>query len=391
MILVIAYIVDLNMANMETSCHIIPIRLQPVCSERPDSVTAQASNDSTWRIAQAILLLAGIVLFGLLLFRPELGLIVMWNMLIPAAPGLLVVAPGIWRNVCPLSTMSLLPRRLALSRKIILPRRWAGRLALFSVALLYLIVPLRHIALDTNAPMTALMLLTAAVAAMGMGLLFDWRSGWCTSLCPIHPVERLYGFAPPITVRNMRCDSCSACTGPCPDSTRSMTPVITTASPLDKLVGHGFTGSFTGFVYGWYQLPDLKGPLDAAQVATAYLWPLGGAALSLAVYLSCRKWLCLTRSSRDTLVRVFGASAVSTYYWNRIPALVGFGPFPGTGLLYDLSGVLPAWVPMFFQLSAVAFFFWFMVSRSSANTSWMKRPAFDPILKNRHPATRAQA
>ena len=38
--------------------------------------------------------------------------------------------------------------------------------------------------------MTALMLLIAAGIAFALGIAFEWRSGWCASLCPIHPVEK---------------------------------------------------------------------------------------------------------------------------------------------------------------------------------------------------------
>jgi hypothetical protein len=377
--------------DMEPIPFMIPIKLQPVWSGRADSASPRESlnpisfygNDLAWRIAQTALLLAGMLLLGMLLFRPVIGLLIMWNMLIPAAPALLVVAPGVWRNVCPLATMSMLPRRLSFSRKIALPRQWASWLALIGVIALYLIVPLRHINLDTNAQMTAILLIGAGTIAVAMGGIFDQRSGWCTTLCPIHPVEKLYGFAPPATVKNMRCDACTACTGPCPDSTRSMTPIITRSSRLDQWIGHGLTGSFAGFVFGWYQLPDFQGHIDAAKIITGYLWPLGCAAASLAIYAACHQWLCRSKSSRTTLVKVFATAAVCTYYWHRIPALAGFGPYPGTGLLYDLSNVLPGWVVIFVQVTVTGFFVWFMMLRPKTDVSWTKRPAFDKGLKTR--------
>jgi len=330
-----------------------------------------------WRVLQGVLLLAGALLVGVLLFQPAIGLAIMWNVLIPIAPALLVMAPGLWRNICPMATFSLLPQSLGFSRKRLLSHQWAGLLGLMSVAALFLIVPLRHISLNTNGPMTALMLMFAAGIAVSMGFVFEWRSGWCTSLCPFHPVEKLYGFSPPITVKNMRCDSCGKCTAPCPDSTRSMTPVITGPSPLARWVGHGLTGGFVGFIFGWYQTPDFHGRIGAAEIIAGYLWPLGCAAVSLAIYAASRKWLCRSKSAHNTLVRVFAAAAVSTYYWYRIPALAGFGPYPGDGLLYDLTGALPSWAPVICQMLTTSFFAWFMVLRQRTNASWMIRPAFD--------------
>jgi len=329
-----------------------------------------------WRNVQTALLLAGVLLVGLLLFRPALGLVIMWDILIPIAPALIVVAPGLWRNVCPMATVSLLPRRLGLSRGKIPTRRWTGLMGLASISALLLIVPLRHISLNTNGPMTALMLALAAGIAVAMGILFEWRSGWCTSLCPIHPVEKLYGFSPAITVRNARCDSCRKCTAPCPDSTRSMTSVITGPSRLDRWVGHALTGGFAGFILGWYQLPDYQGQIGATEIIASYLWPFGCAATALAVYAAARKWLCRSKPARIMLVKVFATAAVSTYYWFRIPALGGFGPHPGTGLLYDLTGVLPEWTPWISQALTTLFFIWFLIFRKSPNASWMIRPRF---------------
>ncbi len=337
-----------------------------------------------WRGAQNVLLAAGVLLVGLLLFVPAIGLAIMWNILIPVAPALVVVAPGLWRNICPMATVSLLPRRFGLSRGRTPSRRLAGLLGLASVSALFLIAPLRHLSLNTDGPMTALMLVLAAGIAVAMGIAFEWRSGWCGSLCPIHPVEKLYGFAPAITVGNRRCDCCAKCTTPCPDSTRSMTAVITGPAQLDRWIGHGLTGSFVGFVWGWYQLPDYHGPIGTAEILAGYLWPFGCAAVSLTIYAAARKWLCRSKSARNTLVRVFAVAAVSTYYWYRIPALVGFGPFPDTGLLWDLTGVLPSWTPAISRTLTTSFFAWFLILRRSPNASWMVRPstpgAADPEL-----------
>jgi hypothetical protein len=273
-----------------------------------------------------------------------------------------------------MATLSLLPRRLGLSRRRILPRRHAGLLGLASVSALLLIVPFRHIALDTDGALTALMLLSAAALALAMGFAFEWRSGWCASLCPIHPVEKLYGFAPAIMVENRRCSSCAHCTVPCPDSTRTMTPAVTGPAALERWLGHGLIGGFAGFIWGWYQVPDYPGSVAAAEIVAGYLRPCGAAAVSLALYAALRQWLCRSRAARHTLVKVFGAAAVSSYYAFRVPALIGFGAYPDTGLLYDLSPLLPSWTPALSQALTTSFFAWFLLFRRSPNASWMRRP-----------------
>ncbi len=328
-----------------------------------------------WHLLQYLIFAASIVLVILLVLKPVLGLDILWNILIPVAPALIVVAPGLWRNICPLATLSLLPRHLGISRQGSLTRRQAAYFGAASLAALFIIVPYRHLSLDTNGPISALMLITAGAIAVVMGMRFKWRSGWCTTMCPIHPVERLYGIAPVATFKNTRCVQCDHCTTPCPDSTRSMTAAVTGASSLATITGHIMIGSFVGFIWGWYQLPDYSGALTVSHYLYAYLWPLGGALVSLAVYTICYRWIVTTKSGRDILIKVFATAAVSTYYWFRIPALVGLGPFHGTGMLYDLTAILPTWSEHLSHMVSTAFFVWFMLLRRNPGASWMIRPA----------------
>lgn len=330
-----------------------------------------------WHRAQAVLLCAGIVLFGLLILRPALGLTLLWNILIPVAPALIVIAPGIWRNVCPMATLSLLPRYLCISHQIIPSRRAAATLAVLAMTALLLIVPLRHLSLNVSGPMSALMLLVAAFVAFGAGIAFEWRSGWCTSLCPIHPVEKLYGFAPAVTVQNARCQSCRKCTLPCPDSTRSMTVLVTPPTKLQRSLGHGLTGGFVGFIWGWFQIPDYPATVGMPEIVAAYLWPFGCAAITLVIYLGLRRRWRISHEKARILPKAFAAAAVSTYYWYRLPALVGFGPHPGSGLLIDLTETLPYWMPWLSQLLTTSFFIWFLLFRPGSRTGWMARPAIE--------------
>ncbi len=327
-----------------------------------------------WHLIQYLLFAASIALVILLFVKPIFGLDILWNILIPVAPALIVIAPGLWRNICPLATLNLLPRHLGISQEGSLTRRQAAYFSAGSLLALFIIVPYRHISLDTNGPLSALMLITAGTIAFVMGVAFKWRSGWCTTMCPIHPVERLYGIAPAITFRNTRCVQCDHCTTPCPDSTRSMTAAITGTSRLATITGHIMIGSFAGFIWGWYQLPDYSGDIVATHYLYAYLWPLGSALASLAIYAILRQWIVATKKGRNILTKVFATTAVSTYYWFRIPALVGLGPYHGTGMLYDLAMILPTWLEHLSHVVSTSFFVWFMLLRSNPGASWMKRP-----------------
>jgi hypothetical protein len=358
-----------------------PTTLEPRLVRRAAAAEAASrapgiSGRSVWTALQSLLLVVGLALAGLLLFKPAVGIAIMWNILIPAAPALVVLAPGLWRNICPMSTVSLLPKKLGLSLRMKMPTALAAWLGLISIIALYVIVPLRHILLNTDGPATFVMLGTAAALAVLLGMLFEGRSGWCTSLCPIHPVEKLYGGAPAITFKNARCDLCELCTVPCPDTTPSISPAVTANYWLNEIVATLFIGSFWGFVFGWYQVPDYPAPVGAAEIFNTYAWPLGGAFVSFAVYNAIETWYAQTKPTLKILQAVFAAGAVSTYYWFRIPMLVGLGEFPGTGLLYDLSDMLPVWFPMASHAVTTSFFFWFLVIRGSTRTGWVKRTPF---------------
>lgn len=330
-----------------------------------------------WRIIQYLLLILSIILVTLLIYQPTLGLNIFWNVLIPIAPAVVVVAPGLWRNICPMATLSMLPRSMGISKQGSPSQGMTALLSLGGFLALYIIVPYRHLSLDTNGLHSALMLIIAGLTAFLFGIAFKWRAGWCTTLCPIHPVERLYGIAPAATFINAHCAHCEHCTAPCPDSTKSMTAAITGPSPLSSLVGHIVIGSFAGFIWGWNQVPDYSGAVTMAQYIYAYIWPIGAATITLAIYGMLYRWIFVTKEGQKTVVKVFATAAVTTYYWFRIPALVGFGPYPGTGMLYDLSAQIPAWTEHLSHIITSAFFIWFMLIRKNPKISWMIRP---PLL-----------
>lgn len=337
----------------------------------PNALTAKERR--YWRIAQYVMLAVGFALVALLQFAPEIGIKIMWNVIIPVAPALVTLAPGLWRNICPMSTFSLLPRRFGLSFRIKMPNWLHATLGVISVTALFLIVPLRHTSLNINGLTTVMMLATAASIAMMMGMFFEWRSSWCTTLCPIHPVEKLYGFAPALSVKNARCNTCQQCTSPCPDSMPSMTPTLTGPLWVQKQLGNFMVGSFFGFVVGWFQVPDFQGVVGTQEVFIAYAWPLGGAIVSFAIYKAIQDSIAKSPNARKLLLKIFAAAAVSTYYWYRVPALVGFDE--RSGLLYDISHLLPSWFPIASRVVTTSFFFWFLVIRTKV-VSWQKRPPF---------------
>ena len=325
-----------------------------------------------WRWAQCLVALLGAGILAALIIAPRVGIDAFWNVLIPVAPALLVIAPGLWRNVCPLATAALLPRHFGVSRGRRLSLKWQGHLCLLGVLLLFLLLPLRHILWDRSGPATAFVLVALAALAVLAGSLFDWKSAWCAGICPVHPVEKLYGSRPLASFANAHCSPCAECSTVCPDSTPSMDP---TKGPTKshRLAATLLVGGFPGYIWAWFQIPDYAGAVSWSNIGWSYALPLLGAAITLLCFSAVDR--IVTRRQRIVLVRVFAAAAVSCYYWFRLPALIGFGVFPGDGMLVDLSGDLAPYVPQLITIATTAFFAWWLVIRLTPRREWLERPA----------------
>ncbi|MDD2792198.1 MAG: hypothetical protein PHD73_03400 [Sediminibacterium sp.] len=327
-----------------------------------------------WRLVQLIVWLIGFAIFFLLIFNPAVGLLILWNILIPVAPALLVVATGLWRNICPMATTVLLPRRLNMSKKRKMTPLLQSKLQLAAIVSLYLIVPLRHAIFNTNGLATAGLLFGAAVTGVLMGFRYDWKSGWCSSLCPIHPVEKLYGASAATTLPNAHCDRCVKCSVPCPDTTPDFHPAITKKNKYQIWSGLLTIGGLPGFIWGWFQVPDHTGANSLDLFLKAYQYPFFGFLASLLCYVLLRK---LLEQNRDRLlISCFAAAGVSCYYWFRIPALLGFNHIEQDGLLLDMHGILPAWSISLLTILSTCFFFWWLVFRKPVQRSWVKRPVY---------------
>lgn len=344
-----------------------PPPMRPIPSSAPPPASA------AWSAAQALLLLAGAGILAALLLRPALGLDLLWNVLIPVAPALLLLAPGLWRNLCPLATVALLPNKLRRSRGLRIPKRVQAKVALAGVLLLFLLIPLRRIVLDQDAFASALLLIGAALLALGCGLLFESKAGWCAGLCPVRPVETLYGERPIATFANAHCRSCEFCAAPCPDSAPAPQPGHGVESWPARAVNGLMIGAFPGLIWGWFHAPDWTGGAGWRNLASTYGLCLGMAAASLLLYLGIRAGLAPAR--HRSLARVFGLSSIAAYYWYRLPALIGFGLFPGDGTLVDLSGSLPVWTPRLLQVLTIALALLWLAARGEERRSWLRRPA----------------
>lgn len=327
-----------------------------------------------WRIIQAAVWLVGAAILFCLLFFPSLGIVLFWNILIPIAPVLFVLATGIWRNVCPLATTVLLPRHLSLSKRKRLSVTQLGKLNLVGVIALYIIVPLRHVLFNNNGTATGILIISMSVIGIIMGFFFEWKSAWCSGLCPIHPVEKLYGGNVIMPMPNAHCNQCKNCVIPCPDSTPNIDPQTTTKSKYQKISGLMIIGGLPGFIWGWFHVPDETKITTLSTFLSVYQMPLLGLIVTVIFYgiLS----LVVVPDYKQKLISVFAAMGVSCYYWYRIPSLFGFGAFNNDGVLINLKNTLPGWMISAITVSITLFFFYWLVIRKRKNQSWVIRPQY---------------
>jgi len=324
-----------------------------------------------WRTVQTFLWLVGTAIIFNLIFYPTLGIHLFWNILIPIAPLLLVVATGLWRNICPMASTALFPRHMGLSKRKKLSLEETGKLNLIAVIALFVLVPLRHAFFDLNGWATALLILSLGFIAVITGLRYEWKSAWCSGLCPIHPVEKLYGLKNKLKLPNAHCDHCHRCLAPCPDKTPGIHPLSSKKTTSHKITGLLTVGAFPGFVWGWFQVPDYNGITGIVELIAIYKFPLLGLVVTSILFLVLKKFM-----QEKTLITIFSATAVSCYYWFRIPALFGFGIFPGDGMLVDLTGILPQWAITVIVVTLTIFFFWWIVFSKQRKISWVIRPAY---------------
>lgn len=282
------------------------------------------SRSTGWRLAQAVVLIAGCVLAVGLARYPVPTRDLFWQAIVPLLPLSFMVSPSLWRNVCPLATCNELGAAVGAGRR--LPFGWARWASAIGVTWLVAAIVARRMLFDVSPLATAVLVGGAALTAFALGLRFARKSGFCNSLCPILPVERFYGQRPLLQIGNARCASCEACTlVGCVDLTprRSLAVGIGgrpgglrwLRSPVGALVG-----AFPGIIVAYFTL----GP-EPGWTATLARFAVGAAAsLAVAALLS---WSIVDRSK---VTRLLAAASGLLYYGFATPtwaAAVGLAAF----------------------------------------------------------------
>jgi len=269
-----------------------------------------------WILLRLLLLAFTGAIVWLLFSEPRLGVAVFWLIAIPGLPLLFLVAPGFWRNVCPMATLNQLPAQMGWSLGRRLPIVAGHNAYLVAVVLFLALIFLRHPLLNDDSGALLLMVGSALALAFFGGVFFEGKSGWCGTFCPLSPIERAYGQTPVMVVPNSYCSICNNCQKNCYDINPNATIFNELADDSAWYVGHRklFFGALPGFIYWFFTTSDPGligyGPYLAGLAQSVFL--------TLGIFLVAAY---LTPLRLFHVVQLFTVSAILIFYWFGAPAV----------------------------------------------------------------------
>ncbi|MEZ4681807.1 MAG: FAD-dependent oxidoreductase [Caldilineaceae bacterium] len=210
---------------------------------------------------------------------------------------------------------------LSLHRAGTVPK-WFQRYGyLIAISLFLTAVASRKVIFNDSGPALAILILCALSAAFITGIFFRGKSGWCSSICPLLPVQRIYGQTPFVTVAHAHCEPCLGCTKNCYDLSprNAYLADLYDEEPYFALFRKAFVGFFPGFVLSFYLVPNPP----AIAIWQVYALLLLGGSLSMGCYFlieGVTKAMSKEVTSNQITVW-FGALALNLYYWFNAPTL----------------------------------------------------------------------
>lgn len=277
-----------------------------------------------WHALRVLSVAAALAMAALLWSSPGDGLRLFWGLAVPILPLIFFVAPGVWRNLCPLAASNQLPRLAGISRAATNATLSEGLAFPLGMLAFFVLVIGRKLLFNDSGEATALLIVGALLAALLGGLLFKGKSGWCSSICPLLPVQRLYGQTPFLRVANTHCQPCVGCAKNCYDFNPGTAYL---ADQYDARRGYRsfrrfFAGVFPGFVLAFYLLPSPP-LLTPGSLVLQTLWYM---AISLALFNALDM---LMQTMINVAPLVFAVAAINIYYWfsaaTVVATLSGYG------------------------------------------------------------------
>lgn len=281
-----------------------------------------------WQVLRVLVLLGTLVMAAVLAFEPKLGLKLWWGFTIPVLPIILIVAPGLWRQICPMAFLNQIPRMTHTSRNLLLPAKLKDSAFIIAVAIFIGCVAARSPLLNHEGALVALAVVLMLLAALVGGLIYTGRSGWCGTFCPLGPIQRAYGHAPLMVVKNGYCDTCVGCQKNCYDFNPrgAIFADLADTDPRFAAQRRLFYGLLPGLICGYF----LQGPSQSYGLASYLALLLGACCASAGAYAIATSYLPFTP---HRVAAGFAAIALAIFYWFAGPIVVG--------TVSDLLGLVP--------------------------------------------------
>ncbi len=288
-----------------------------------------------WRPLQAAAVLAVIGVCYVLMTQPGLGLLLFWSFAVPVLPLVFLFAPGLWRNVCPLAVSNQVPRLWGFSLARDAPAWLKQYNYVIGITLFLVLASARKVIFNGSGPATAALIVGALLAAFLGGLLFKGKSGWCSSICPLLPVQRIYGQTPFVTLPNSHCQPCLGCTKNCYDFNPGVAYIADQYDDDRNYAAYRkfFAAVFPGFILAFYLVPSFPNISLSAMYGQFLLYLL----VSAGAFTALDSFL---RFSSVRVTTVFGALAINLYYWFNVPVF-----FENVGEVFGIT-VSPVTAPV---------------------------------------------
>lgn len=270
-----------------------------------------------WQSIRALSFIAFIAVTATLFIAPDIGLLIFFGVIVPLLPALFFIAPGLWRNICPLAATNQIPRLFGFTRAIEPPDWLRHRGYLIAMLLFFGITASRLAGLDSNGPAMGLVMAAVAVAAFAGGVVFKGKSGWCSSICPLFPLQRTYGQTPYVTVANSHCPSCVGCAKDCYDFKPRAAYQADLADPDRGWSGPRklFVAALPGYILGFFTLAP------QSDITVGEKYPL----LGLFVLVSVGLFYAIeavTPLGPPMVAIGYAAAALNIFYWFAGPVIV---------------------------------------------------------------------
>ncbi len=283
-----------------------------------------------WHILRVLTLAAVGGVIYLVAVHPDVGFTIFWRILIPSLPLLFAVAPGVWRQICPMAMINQIPRTFGFSLNRTLPLYFKNLSYFIAVLSFFFLVSLRHVYFNKEPAMLLALVATALSLAFIGGVVFKGRSGWCGTFCPLGPIQKAYGHAPIALVRNGYCPTCVGCQKNCYDFNprAAFLSDISDSDPWYASHKKFFVAGLPGFAFGYFTTAD---PAEIGLLAY-YGYIVGCIVMGLGTYMALRIFV---RMSDFRVASLFSVLALAIFYWFSVPTvvkavsgLIGVAPSP---------------------------------------------------------------